>query len=393
MCFVAESLAEHNLDLLYITETWLLPSDVTVISAALPSYSFQHVPRSTDARKGVLGLICSRALSNVRVVPNHMDVSSFEFLRSLLVSIFKISGWQYYIVPLELIVPSWRSSASFLRPCLCAGKSWICGDFNYWLDNPSLAPYTNEFMSLLDINTTSNYVQVPTHISGHILNPVLTPVSVELINQVEVSPIDHRISDHALITSELDVIGPATYFKKITFQSYRGLNVREATSIVEDDLLSIVAEGQTSVQRVDSYNRGFTSLRDQFCPLVTKEIRVRDDAEWYDHRVVSLCREPRRAERRWRRIGSGAARTLYVSVRRAVVKQIYICKTEYYQHQMSQCDGDQRRTLVFLNNWILRCLPHLRMMSLHLASLAFFRRRSFALGAKLMRLLLIKSSP
>ena len=83
-------------------------------------------------------------------------------------------------------------------------------------------------------------------------------------------------------------------------------NVLEATSIIEDDLLSAVAEGQASVWRVDSYNRGFTSL-DRFCPLVTMEIRVRDDAEWYDHRVVSLRR---RAERRWRRIGSDAARTL-----------------------------------------------------------------------------------
>ena len=95
------------------------------------------------------------------------------------------------------------------------------------------------------------------------------------------------------------------------------------------------------MQRVDSYNRCFTSLRDQFCLLVTKEIRVRDDAEWYDHRVVSLRRERRKVERRWRRIRSGAARTLYVSARRAVVKQIYICKIEYYQHQMSQYDGDQ----------------------------------------------------
>ena len=99
----------------------------------------------------------------------------------------------------------------------------ICGDFNYWLNNPSLKPYTNEFMSLLDINNMSNYVQVPTHISGHIL--VLTPVGVDLVNRVEVSPIDHKISDHALITFELDVIGPTTYSKKIAFQSYRGLNV------------------------------------------------------------------------------------------------------------------------------------------------------------------------
>ena len=33
-----------------------------------------------DAGDGDVGLIYSRALSNVRVVPNHMDVSSFEFL-------------------------------------------------------------------------------------------------------------------------------------------------------------------------------------------------------------------------------------------------------------------------------------------------------------------------
>ena len=174
---------------------------------------------------------------------------------------------------------------------VCREKLVICGDFNYWLDNPSLKPYTNEFISLLAINNMLNYVQVPTHISGHILDLVLTPIGVDLVNQVEVSPNDHKISDHALITFELDVIGPTTYSKKITFQCYRGLNVREATSVIENDLLSTAAEGLTSVQHVDSYNRGFTSLRDQFCPLITKEIRVRDDADWYDYRVVSLHRE------------------------------------------------------------------------------------------------------
>ena len=187
-------------------------------------------------------------------------------------------------------------------------------------------------MSLLDINNMSNYVQAPTNISGHILNLVLTPIGVDLVNWVEVSPIDHRISDYALITFELDVIGPTAYSKKITFRSYRGLNVREATTIIKDDLLSAVAEGLTSVQRVDAYNRGFTSLRDQFCPLVTKEIRVKDDAEWYDHRVVSFCTEQRRAERRWRRIGSDATCTLFVYAHRALVKQIYNCKIEDYQH-------------------------------------------------------------
>ena len=61
------------------------------------------------------------------------------------------------------------------------------------------------------MNNMSNYVQMPTHIPGHILDLVLTPVGVDLINRIEVPPTDHRISDHALITFELDVIGPATY--------------------------------------------------------------------------------------------------------------------------------------------------------------------------------------
>ena len=53
VCFVVDSVADHNLDLLCISETWLLPSDVTVISAALPSsYPFHHVPRSTDTGGG-----------------------------------------------------------------------------------------------------------------------------------------------------------------------------------------------------------------------------------------------------------------------------------------------------------------------------------------------------
>ena len=53
LCFVSETLQEHDLDLLCITETWLLSCDVATVGASLPgSYSFLHVPRLTAA-KGV----------------------------------------------------------------------------------------------------------------------------------------------------------------------------------------------------------------------------------------------------------------------------------------------------------------------------------------------------
>ena len=142
---MVESLAEHNLDLLCIAEAWLLPSDVTVIGAALPSsYSFHHVPRSTDARGGGgegEWLICSRVLSNVRIVPTHMTVSFFEFLeitfsfhlQNIRMAIFYCPGhpgtdrvfMEEFSQFLEILLMS-------------RGKLVICGDFNYWLDNPSV---------------------------------------------------------------------------------------------------------------------------------------------------------------------------------------------------------------------------------------------------------------
>ena len=128
MCFVVESLAEHNLDL---TETWLLPSDVTIISAVLlSSYFFHHVPRSMDAREGGGGgggaLIYSRTLSNVRVVPNHMDVSSFEFLeitfsfhlQNIRMAIFHCPGHPGTDRALM------EEFGQFLEILSAAGKSW-----------------------------------------------------------------------------------------------------------------------------------------------------------------------------------------------------------------------------------------------------------------------------
>ena len=362
MLFVVESLTEHDLDLLCITETWLLPSDVAVISAALPpSYSFYHVPRSTNARGGGVGLICSKALINVKFIPNHPDISSFEFLEIT----FRLG---VHNVRMAIVYRPGHPGtdrvfmdefAQFLEGLsVYREKLVICGDFNYWLDNPLLKPYSDEFMRLLDTNNMANHVLAPTHISGHTLDLILAPVGVDFIHHVEVSPIDHKISDHALVTFELKVIRPSTYSKKITFRNYRGLNVPEMSSIIRDNLVGTITGATTSEQCVDSYNRGFVSLRDRFCPLTTKEIKIRDDSEWYDHRVVSLRRERRRAERRWRKAGTEATRILFVSARRAVVKQLYTCKIEYYQHQMSLCDGDQRRTYTFLNNLLGRKMNH-----------------------------------
>ena len=95
-----------------------------------------------------------------------MDVSSFEFLEIT---------FSFHLQNIRMAILYHPGHPGIDRAFMeefgqilsvCREKLVICGDFNYWLDNPSLKSYTNEFMSLLDINNMSNYVQVPTHISG-----------------------------------------------------------------------------------------------------------------------------------------------------------------------------------------------------------------------------------
>ena len=103
------------------------------------------------------------------------------------------------------------------------------------------------------------------------------------------------------------------------------------------------------MQRTNSYNEVLSSARDQFCPLVAKEIIIKDNAPWYDHRMVSLLRQHKKAEREWRRLRTDSSWAIYVAVRPAVVKQIFVCKAQYYQHQMAHI-GDHRHTFQLLND-------------------------------------------
>ena len=52
----------------------------------------------------------------------------------------------------------------------------------------------------------------------------------------------------------------------------------------------------------------------------------------------------------WRRLRTDSSQTIYVAARRAVDKQIFVCKVEYYQHQLALTAGDHRRTFQLLND-------------------------------------------
>ena len=206
----------------------------------------------------------------------------------------------------------------------------ICGDFNYWVDGPSSKPFSAEFVELLDLRNFENFVSFPTHLSGHTLYLILVPAGSEYVTHVEALPIDSDMSDHALILFSLEVMRPHAVRKTITFRSYRSVNNNSIVNDIEHILNVLDVSSLTAEDCTIGYNNFLNSLENKFCPLISKEILVKADASWYDHAVAVLCRQRRRAERRWRQLRSDTSRSYYTVARRAVGNQVLLRKVKFY---------------------------------------------------------------
>jgi len=230
------------------------------------------------------------------------------------------------------------------------GKLLICGNFNYWVDDPLSKPYSAEFVELIDLNNYSNHVSGPTHASGHTLDLVLSPSDSGLVENVDVVPMDPNISDHALVAFCLNIPRPPSYTKTITFRNYRNIDQTAISLEIESSLNTIDTSSLSADGVVGIYKDFFQSISDRYCPEVVKSILMRDDSPWYDSSVTTLRRQRRRAEQRRRRLRTLPSRLEYMSAREAVVCQVASRKTEYYKHRVAACGGNQQRLFALLNS-------------------------------------------
>lgn len=356
MISVVEILNEFGFDILCLTETWLLESDFCIVKAALPkTHSVLHIPRSspTHVVGGGVAVVYSLSLSNIRCVPLDQPVSSFECMEVTI-------NTHCQIIRLAIIYRPGHPGTdrlfmeefgTFLE-CFSAksGKLIICGDFNYWVDTPGMKPYSSEFLELVDMYSFSNLVVDPTHVSGHTLDLVLSESESNLVNNVEVFPIDRSVSDHDIISFGVNVPKPLSYTKKITFRKYCNFNQETISRDIELSLNTIDIASSTVDQLVHTYNAFFRFIQDRDCPEIDKEIRIKDDAPWYDSSVVGLRKRRRRAERLWRRHRTESSRLDYVAARRAATVKVTQRKIEYYTDRIDSCRGDQKRLFSTLNS-------------------------------------------
>ena len=195
---------DNSLDVLFLTETWLSPDTPTsVLNSLTPlTYSFLHQPRLTG-RGGGLAVIYRSYLKISRI--DALAKSSFESLCLRLALPTKTLNFLIVYRPPSSSIPTFLDEFSELLSYLCPQPAdlYIFGDFNFHADDMS-SSNTKLLLELLDSFECKQYVDFPTHDSGHCLDLLISRSSSRSLLS-NVHPQFPALSDHYAVLATISV--------------------------------------------------------------------------------------------------------------------------------------------------------------------------------------------
>ena len=175
----------------------------------------------------------------------------------------------------------------------------VTGDFNIHVDAPNESDAAR-FLELLTSMGLEQHVDKPTHISGHMLDLIITRCSDSLLFAKPIA--DYLFSDHITVLCDLQLRKPPPKVKQVSNRKIKDIDWEK---LQVHFLSSALCQNtpDTLKELVNSYNTTLAQALDRHTPLRTKVIRSRPLVPWFNEEIKAARREKREAERKWRRTG------------------------------------------------------------------------------------------
>ena len=123
----------------------------------------------------------------------------------------------------------------FSKSCLLFCKPlFYVHFFNFHLDDPSDAD-ARKFMELMDTFGLLQHITTPTHVSGHILDLIISRSS----NDINVLPpkSTYYISDHYFTECPLSIPGPNMLVKEVSYRKFKQIDMGKFRSDIASSVL------------------------------------------------------------------------------------------------------------------------------------------------------------
>ena len=310
----------HNLDFLFLTETWQRPGDVSSFSELCPpNFKFLNSPRTTG-RGGGLAMVFKENF-NCKLSSTN-DYTSFESMAC------KIERSIPVLCVLIYRPPKFNKSfieefSHFLSSVLINSDNVIIlGDFNIHVCCPS-NPLTRDFLHLIESFNLTQSVTKPTHMHGHTLDLILTSGLPDPIVQVN----SYVLSDHwpIMFSTSFPCEAPKPSLPRRYSRSITPLTASQFSEAFSSTLISIAPPVDLSPEeQVNNFNHLCRNILDSIAPLRLKKEKIKTQP-WFNSTTCTLRQECRRAERKWKR---DKLQVSFIHLRQCLINYQKCVKTE-----------------------------------------------------------------
>ena len=291
---INDFIIKHNLDFMFLTETWLdhNNSAAVLIESAPPNFSFMSENR-VNKKGGGVAILFNDSFQCTQI--SYGNFASFEYV-----------ALQLRSSPQALLLNIYRPPkycASFFDDftellsiiCINFDRVIIAGDFNIHVDNPQDRG-TKELCCVFESYGLTQHVTQPTHNKGHTLDLIIS----KGLNISKVVVTDVALSDHSCVFFNGTISVPKSVQTKLIRKRYITENTSE--SFIQLFSSTPTLTGASVTELVDNFNCKITNVIDAIAPTKVKAVSGKKRSPWRNFIVVRTeKRECRKAERSWRK--------------------------------------------------------------------------------------------
>ena len=310
-----EHLTDTNPDIIFLTETWLT-SEKNNITAEVKDYGYNLLHKIRKNREkdrgGGVGTMVKISRTAKQLISK--DYHSFEHnvVRVQLENkkfLFLITVYRLQFVPVMEFINEFEELLE--KYAVLNDDVVITGDVNIHMeteDSPA-----RKFGKLLDRYDLIQHVIGPSHIMGHTIDIVISPNRPSYIKDLVVRKVD--LSHHFLIEFSISARALSSETKTITYRPWKKMDHARFSQDINDTLKSY-PETQNLAEKITIYDKVLKEKADQYSPLITKVIKVKSTAPWFDSEYQTLRRKRRKAEKKYKKSRSAEDKDEYIKLRK-----------------------------------------------------------------------------
>ena len=227
----------------------------------------------------------------------------------------------------------------------------ICGDFNIKY-NTEFTDVAN-FADLLDCAGFIQHVTDSTHVSGNVLDLIITHRCSNIISSAVIPTT--LLTDHHAVEYELRYRKPARQMHRVQYRKYSSIDQKAFTEDVRSMFATNLVE--KPVDCFAAYQDAVTDAVDKHAPTMTRAVTVRPKTSWHMQQLSDAKRDLRRAESRWRNSKLVIHREIFTSCRNDYRRHLIATKAEYYSTMVDEAGHNMKKLFGVTNTLLGRTTP------------------------------------